>query len=81
VTSIGDPQFEGICYELGLKDTIIPSRTITRYLVDMVGGSKNIDLSAVIKDEARIFIVTAGKEDAVAAEELQLLAAAKVICY
>jgi trk system potassium uptake protein TrkA len=38
VTSIGDPQFEGICHELGLKDTIIPSRTITRYLVDMVGG-------------------------------------------
>jgi hypothetical protein len=81
VTSIGDPQFEGICHELGLKDTIIPSRTITRYLVDMVGGGENVELSTVIKDEARFFILIAGEEDAVAAKDLKLPAAAKVICY
>jgi len=81
VTSIGDSQFEGICHELDLKDTIIPSRTLTRYLVDMVDGSENIDLSAVIKDEARFFILTAAQEDAVTVEELQLPEAAKVICY
>jgi trk system potassium uptake protein TrkA len=81
VTSIGDPQFEGICHELGLKDTIIPSRTISRYLEDMVGGTENIDLSAVIKDEARFFIFTAKEENAVAAKDLKLPADAKVICY
>ena len=81
VTSIGDPQFEGICHELGLKDTIIPSRTITRYLVDMVGGGEHVELSTVIKDEARFFILIAGEEDAVAAKDLKLPAAAKAICY
>jgi trk system potassium uptake protein TrkA len=81
VTSIGDPQFEDICRELGLKDTIIPSRTISRYLEDMVGGTENIDLSAVIKDEARFFIFTAKEENAVAAKDLKLPADAKVICY
>jgi trk system potassium uptake protein TrkA len=81
VTSIDDPQFEGICHELGLKDTIIPSRTISRYLVDMVGGGENIELSTVIKDEARLFILVAGEKDAVAAKELKLPAAAKVICF
>ena len=81
VTSIRDEQFEVICHELGLKDTIIPSRTITRYLVDMVGGSENVELSAVIKDEARFFILIAGEEDTVAAKDLKLPAAAKVICY
>ena len=81
VTSIGDPQFEGICHELGLKDTIIPSRTISRYLEDMVGGGENVELSAVIKDEARFFILIAGKEEAVAAKDLKLPAEAKVICY
>ncbi len=81
VTSIGDPQFEGICHELGLKDTIIPSRTITRYLVDMVGGGENVELSTVIKDEARLFILTAKEKDEVAAKDLKLPAAAKVICY
>ena len=81
VTSIGDPQFEGICHELGLKDTIIPSRTISRYLEDMVGGSEDAELSTVIKDEARFFILTAKEEDAVAAKDLKLPADAKVICY
>jgi trk system potassium uptake protein TrkA len=81
VTSIGDPQFEGICHELGLKDTIIPSRTISRYLEDMVGGGENVELSTVIKDQARFFTLTAKEEDAVAAKDLKLPAGAKVICY
>jgi trk system potassium uptake protein TrkA len=81
VTSIGDPQFEVICRELGLNDTIIPSRTISRYLEDMVGGEKNVELSTVIKDEARFFTLIAKEEDAVAARDLNLPADAKVICY
>jgi trk system potassium uptake protein TrkA len=81
VTSIGDPQFEGICHELGLQDTIIPSLTISRYLEDMAGGTENVELSAVIKDEARFFTFTAKKEDAVAAKDLKLPADARVICY
>jgi len=81
VTSIRDGQFEVICQELGLKDTIIPSRTISRYLEDMVGGSKNVQLSKVLKDEARFFTFTAKEDDAVVVKELKLPAAAKVICY
>jgi trk system potassium uptake protein TrkA len=81
VTSIGDPQFEVICHELGLKDTIIPSRTISRYLEDMVGGGENVELSTVIKDEARFFTLIAKEEDTVAAKDLKLPTGAKVICY
>jgi trk system potassium uptake protein TrkA len=81
VTSIGDPQFEGICHELGLKDTIIPSRTISRYLEDMVGGGENVELFTVIKDEARFFTLIAKEQEAVAAKDLKLPADAKVICY
>ena len=80
-TSIGDPQFEDICRELGLKDTIIPSRTISRYLEDMVGGTENVELSTVLKDEARFFTFIAKEEDAVAAKDLKLPTDAKVICY
>jgi len=81
VTSIGDPQFEGICYELGLQDTIIPSRTISRYLEDMVGGTENAEFSAVIKDDARFFTFTAQKEDEVPVAELKLPAEARIVCY
>ena len=81
VTSIGDSQFEVICHELGLKDTIIPSRTISRYLEDMVGGGESVELSTVIKDQARFFTLTAKEEDTVAAKDLKLPAGARVICY
>jgi trk system potassium uptake protein TrkA len=81
VTGIGDPQFESICLELGLKDTIIPSRTISRYLEDMVGGTENVALSTVLKDEARFFTFTANEENAVPTKDLKLPADAKAICY
>lgn len=81
VTSIGDPQFEGICHELDLKDTIIPSRTISRYLEDMVGGSETVEISTVIKGEARFFTLIAKEDESVVAKDLDLPADAKVICY
>ena len=81
VTSICDEQFEVICKELGLKDTIIPSRTISRYLEDMVGGTENVDLSAVIKDEARVFTFVAKEKNAVSVKELKLPADARAVCY
>jgi len=81
VTSIADPQFESICLELGLKDTIIPSRTISRHLEDMISGVGNLELSVVIKDEARFFTLIAKEEDAVTARELKLPVEAKVVCY
>lgn len=81
VTSIANAQFEVICQELGLQDTIVPSRTISRYLEDMVGGSEAPDLSALIKEDARLFAFVAKDEDAVAVGELKLPAEARVIAY
>lgn len=81
VTSIGDPQFESICHELGLEDIIIPSRTIGRYLEDMVGGGENVELSTVIKDDARFFTLILKADDAGMVRDLKLPDEARVICY
>jgi len=81
VTSINDPQFEVICLELGLKDMISPSRTISRYLEDMVSGGENVELSTVIQDEARFFTFIAKEEDTVATRDFKLPSDARVICY
>jgi trk/ktr system potassium uptake protein len=81
VTSVREEQFESICHELGLKDIIVPSRTIGRYLQDMVGGSTNLELSTVLKHEARVFTFTARGEDAVAVKDLKLPADARVVMY
>ena len=55
VTKIDDPEFEHICIELGLEDTIIPSRTTGRHLADMFEGQDPLELSTMIRDEARVF--------------------------
>ena len=82
VTSVRDEQFENICHELGLTDVIVPYRTISQSLEDMVSGSKNVNLSMVLKDEVRFFMFTATEEeDAVTVKELKLPADARVILY
>lgn len=55
VTKIDDPELEHVCIELGLEDTIIPARTIGRFLTDMLEGQDPLELSTMIRDEARIF--------------------------
>lgn len=55
VTRIEDPSYEHICIELGLTDVIVPAYTIARYLADMCAGQNALEMSAVVKGEARIF--------------------------
>jgi trk system potassium uptake protein TrkA len=80
VTKIENPEFEHICIELGLKDTIIPARTIGRYLADMVKGQDPLELSAMIKDEARVFSFVVHAEEEGPVQDLQLPEEARAIC-
>lgn len=80
VTKIDDPEFEHICIELGLEDMIIPSRTIGRYLADLFQGMNLLDLSGVIKDEARIFTFVARRDDEMPAADLNLPSRSRIVC-
>lgn len=80
VTRIEDRGFESVCRELGLSDLVVPSRTISRYLADMVDGRDIGELSTAIKNEARLFSFDARAEDAVAIKDLDLPKHARVIC-
>ncbi len=81
ITSIHDPEFEKIGQELDLENMIIPSRTISRYLADMVMGLDILELSTVIKHEARFFTITADRDDAGTVADLELPPKARVVCY
>jgi len=81
VTSIQDPEFENICRELGLEDTIIPSQTISRFLTDLILGMDPMELSTAIKDTARFFTFTADEDNAGKIEDLDLPEQARIICY
>lgn len=80
VTKIEDPEFEHICMELGLTDTIIPARTIGRYLADMFEGQDPMELSTMIRDEARAFSFVARDEDHRPIAELDLPDGSRVVC-
>lgn len=72
VTRIEDPSYEHICIELGLKDVIVPDFTIARYLTDLCTGNNPLEVSALIKGDARIFSFVAHEEDEHSLDELGL---------
>jgi trk system potassium uptake protein len=80
VTRIEDPELEHICIELQLEDTIVPDRTIASYLLDLAEGRNPLEMSAMIRDDARVlsFVVRADQEDTV--EALGLPAPSRLIC-
>jgi trk system potassium uptake protein TrkA len=81
ITSIKDTDLVQLCRELGLEDTIIPVWTISRHLDNMVRGLDNINLSTLLKEDARFFTFTAGKDDAICVSELGLPKDARVVFY
>jgi trk system potassium uptake protein len=81
IPSIQDPEFEVICRELDLQNTIVPSLTISRYLADMVEGVDILELSTVIKGDARFFTFTVDKEKGKSLADLDLPKNARIICY
>jgi len=80
VTQIEDPEFEHICLELGLNDTIIPDSAIARALVDMVAGRALPELSTIVHGEARFYSFIAREEDALPVAQLSLPERARVVC-
>lgn len=80
VTKINDPEFEHICVELGLEDMIIPARTVGRHLAEMFEGTNPLEISAMIKAEARVFSFVARKADAGPIAGLELPETTRIIC-
>lgn len=80
VAKIDDPEFEHICLELDLEDTIIPARTIGRHLADMCEGQDPLEISTMIKEEARILSFVVREEQAAPIAELGLPKQSRVVC-
>ena len=81
VTSIEDPDFEEICREVGLEETIVPARMTSRHLQNMVRGLDSVELSTVLKDEGRFFTILMEENDPATVSQLELPEESRVICY
>jgi trk system potassium uptake protein TrkA len=80
VTKIDDPEFEHICLELGLEDTIIPARTVGRHLADMCEGRDPLEISTMIRDEARAYSFVVRTDQAGPLAEFKLPEQTRVVC-
>ena len=80
VTKIEDPELEHICVELGLANSLVPMHTVGRYLADMAEGQNIIEISDILRGEARIYSFQVGEAQAVPIQDLALPSAARVIC-
>ena len=80
ITKVEDEEFDHICIELGLSDTIIPDVTIARHLEAIVEGQGIDELALMIKGDARVFSFVAAAEDEGTVQALGLPQGAKVIC-
>ena len=81
VTSIENTELEEMCREIGLKDVVIPASSMSRHIEDMVEGLEDIELSNLLKGEARLLSFIAGNEEAGPVSELDLPEDAKCIYY
>lgn len=80
VTKIDDPEFEHMCIELGLTDTIIPARTTGRYLADMFEGRDALEFSTMIRGDARAISFVIGADDEGVIDALDLPAESRIVC-
>ncbi|HSO06494.1 MAG TPA: TrkA family potassium uptake protein [Pelomicrobium sp.] len=80
ITQISNAELEHICLELGLEDTIIPSRTIASYLTDMAEERDPLEVSAMIRGDARVFAFVVESDQERPVTELDLPKEARVVC-
>jgi trk system potassium uptake protein TrkA len=80
ITGIDDLEYEHICVELGLVDTVIPTQTIGSYLADMAEGHDPLVISTMFRDDARAFSFVVREEDVGAISEISFPPETRVVC-
>jgi len=80
ITRIQDAEYEHVCLELGLSDTIVPEVTVARHLADVMEGRDPLEVSATLGADARLLSFVLDDEDAGSLDELKLPGDSRIIC-
>lgn len=80
ITKLEDPEFDHIAIELGLESIVVPSRTIARYLADMVEGRNILEISSIIKGDASVFSFVVHEEQKGPLSQLELPKESRIMC-
>lgn len=74
-----EPEFEPVCVELGIQDTIVPDRALAKELTSVVKGQESPNLTALVKGGVRFFSFVISEEDECPLSELELGERSRVI--
>lgn len=80
ITRIENQEFEHVCLELGLVDTIVPEVTVARHLADMMEGRNPLELSAALGSDARLVSFVLGKEHEGRIEDIDMPGNSRIVC-
>lgn len=80
ITRIENEEFEHVCLELGLVDTIVPEVTLARHLADVMEGRDPLELSATLGADARLISFVLSEDEGGPIENLELPGDSRVIC-
>lgn len=80
IPEIHNREYETICNELGLSETIIPDYTIARTLADSVEGRDLMELSTMIRGSVRFYSFPVKEDEAGPITRLDLPAQTRPIC-
>lgn len=80
VPRVNDPQFQRICTELGLADSIMPNRAVAAHLKELLAGERSLELSSMIRGDAALFSFVASDKDAGPLEALPLPDGSRILC-
>jgi len=72
VAMIEDPDFSGLCSELGLEDVLIPNQETSNAVADRVAGIESVDLAPLLKTGIRFFAFAARKSEQGTVADLEL---------
>jgi trk system potassium uptake protein TrkA len=80
VTRIENEEFEHVCLELGLVDTIVPEVTVARHLADMMEGRNPLELSAALGSDARLVSFVLDREHEGRIEDIEMPGDSRIVC-
>jgi trk system potassium uptake protein TrkA len=80
VPRIANPQFQRICNELGLENTVLPNRAVASHLVDLLQGRKSLEMSSLIRGDAEVFSFVVHEDGAGDLATLSLPKSTRIIC-
>lgn len=80
VTKLEAPEFDHIAIELGLESIVVPSRTIALYLADMIEGRNILEITSIIKGDARVYAFIVHEELQGPLKELDLPRNCRIMC-